>query len=62
MPRFQIIKTIIQTVDIEVEEEDFDTVNEKLYNGDYDDELLSTECEEVSERDSEYEIIELEEE
>ncbi len=62
MPKFQITKTIIQTVVIEVEEEDFETVNEKLYNGNYDDELLSAECEEVSERDSEYEIMELEEE
>ena len=62
MPKYQITKTIIQTVVIEVEEEDFETVNEKLYNGDYNDELLEVESEEVSERDSEYEIMELEEE
>lgn len=61
MPKFQITKTITQTVVIEVEEEDFETVNEKLYDGDYEDEFLSEEYEEASERDSDYEIIELEE-
>lgn len=61
MPKFQITKTITQIVVIEVEEEDFETVNEKLYDGDYEDEFLSEEYEEASERDSDYEIIELEE-
>ena len=61
MPKFQITKTITQIVVIEVEEEEFETVNEKLYDGDYEDEFLSEEYEEASERDSDYEIIELEE-
>ena len=38
----------------------FETANEKLYNGDYEDKFESLEYENCSERDSDYEITEVE--
>ena len=60
MPKFRITKTITQAVCLEVEEKDFETANEKLYNGNYEDKFESLEYENCSERDSDYEIEEVE--
>lgn len=62
MSKFRITKTITQVVEIIVEAENNEEVEEKLYNGEYDDEFMYVEGEETSERDSEFEITSVEEE
>lgn len=62
MSKFRITKTITQVVEIIVEAKNSEEVEEKLYNGEYDDEFMCVESEETSERDSEFEITSVEEE
>ena len=62
MPKFKITKTITQEVEIIVEAESCEEVAGNLANGEYDDEFMDAESEEVSERDSEFEITAVEEE
>ena len=62
MPEFRITKTIAQVVEIVVEAENIEEVAVNLDNGEYDDEFMYAESEEISERDSEFEITAVEEE
>ncbi len=59
MPKFEITKTITQTICIEVEEPDYETAKRKVDNWDYEDLFEEQEEEYSSERESDYIIREV---
>ena len=59
MPKFRITKTITLSLVLEVEEKDFDTVQTKVDDWEYEDQFEELEEEYSSERDSTYDIKEI---